>query len=61
MQELFEREKESDSDLKIVNPETKPVTIPFQKKSEKDCPPIKLVYKNRKEWRHFILQLLWKP
>ena len=49
MQELFEREKESDSDLKIVNPETKPVTIPFQKKSEKDCPPIKLVYKNRKE------------
>ena len=40
IQELVEREKEPDLDLRIVNPETKTVTIPFQKKSEKDCPPL---------------------
>ena len=64
MQELIERKKEPDLDLKIVNPETKTVTIPFKKKSETDCSTIKLVFlqqKNKKEWRHFILQLLWTP
>ena len=48
IQELVERKKEPDLDLKIVNPETKTVTIPFKKKSESDCPPIKLVFYNTK-------------
>ena len=48
IQELVERKKEPDFDLKIVNPETKTVTIPFKKKSESDCPPIKLVFYNTK-------------
>ena len=48
MQELVERKKEPDVDLKIVNPETKTVTIPFKKKSETDCLPIKLVFYNTK-------------
>ena len=35
IQELVERKKEPDLDLKIVNPgTTKTVTIPFQKKSK---------------------------
>ena len=52
IQELVEREKEPDLDLRIVNPETKTVTIPFQKKSDKDWappfPPIKLDFYNKK-------------
>ena len=48
IQELVERKKEPDLDLKIVNPETKTVTIPFQKISKKGCPPIKLVFYNTK-------------
>ena len=48
IQELVERKKEPDLDLKIVNPETKTVTIPFQKISKKGCLPIKLVFYNTK-------------
>ena len=39
IQELVEREKEPDLDLRIVNPETKTVTIPFQKNQKKIAPP----------------------
>ena len=39
IQELVERKKEPDLDLKIVNPETKTVTIPFQKYQRKVVPP----------------------
>ena len=53
IQELVERKKEPDLDLKIVNPETKTVTIPFQKNQKKITPPlppplIKLVFYNTK-------------
>ena len=61
IQELVERKKEPDLDLKIVNPETKTVTIPFQKISKKGCPPIKLVFYNTKTEKNeeiFILKLL---
>ena len=48
IQELVERKKEPDLHLKIVNPETKTVTIPFKKTSGADCLPIKLVFYNTK-------------
>ena len=38
IQELVEREKEPDLDLRIVNPETKTVTISFQKNQKKIAP-----------------------
>ena len=34
-------------DLEITNPETKDIIIPFQKRSETDCHPIKLTFYNR--------------
>ena len=46
IQELGKKYKEPDLDLKISNPETKDLVIPFQKKSETDCPPIKLTFFN---------------
>ena len=33
-------------DLKISNPETKDIIIPFQKKPATDCPQIKLTFYN---------------
>ena len=39
MQELIERKKEPDLDLKIVNPETKTVTIPFKKNQKQIAQP----------------------
>ena len=52
IQELVERKKEPDFDLKIVNPETKTVTIPFKKKIRIRLPAHKacfLQHKNKKE------------
>ena len=62
MQELVETKKEPDLDLKIVNTETKTITIPFKKNQKKIAPPAPppppphtpykayfLQYKNRKE------------
>lgn len=40
IQELVKTKKEPDLNLKISHSETKDVIIPFQKKSEKDCPHI---------------------
>ena len=40
IQELVKTKKEPDLNLKISHSETKNVIIPFQKKSEKDCPHI---------------------
>ena len=44
IQKLVKEKKEPD--LKISNPETIDIIIPFQKKSAADCPPIKLTFYN---------------
>ena len=45
----MKEKKELDLDLKIFNPETKTVTIPFQKNQKKIAQPlIKLVFYNTK-------------
>ena len=46
IQNLAKEKKEPDLDLKIPNPETKDVPIPFQKRSATDCPPVKLTFYN---------------
>ena len=46
IQKLVQEKKDLDLDLKIFNPDTKDVTISFQKKSAADCPPIKLAFYN---------------
>ena len=46
IQNLVKEKKEPDLNLKISNPETKDIIIPFQKKSATDCPPIKLSFYN---------------
>ena len=46
IQNLVKEKKEPDLDLKISNPETKDIIIPFQKKSATHCPPIKLTFYN---------------
>ena len=46
IQNLVKEKKEPDLDLKISNPETKDIIIPFQKRSATDCPPIKLTFYN---------------
>ena len=46
IQNLVKEKKEPDLNLKISNPETKDIIIPFQKKSATDCPPIKLTFYN---------------
>ena len=46
MQNLVKEKKEPDLDLKISNPETKDIIIPFQKRSATDCPSIKLTFYN---------------
>lgn len=44
IQELVKTKKEPDLNLKISHSEIKDVIILFQKKSEKDCPHIKLTF-----------------
>ena len=46
IQNLVNEKKEPDLGLKISNPETKDIIIPFQKRSATDCPPIKLTFYN---------------
>ena len=46
IQNLVKEKKEPDLNLKISNPETKDIIIPFQKKSATECPPIKLTFYN---------------
>ena len=46
IQNLVKEKKEPDLDLKTSNPETKNITIPFQKRSATDCPPMKLTFYN---------------
>ena len=46
IQNLVKEKKEPDLDLKISYLEAKDITIPFQKKSATDCPPIKLTFYN---------------
>ena len=46
IQNLIKEKEEPNLDLKISNPETKDIIIPFQKKSATDCPPIKLTFYN---------------
>ena len=46
IQNLVKEKKEPDLNLKISNPETKDIIIPFQKKSTTNCPPIKLTFYN---------------
>ena len=41
IQNLVKEKKEPDLDLKISNPETKDIIIPFQKRYATDCPPNK--------------------
>ena len=43
---MLKKKKEPDLDLKISNLEIKDITIPFQKISATDCPPIKLTFYN---------------
>ena len=44
LQNLVKEIKEPDLYLKISNPETKDIIIPFQKKPLTDCPPKKLAF-----------------
>ena len=44
IQNLVKENIEPDLDLKISNPETKDIIIPFQKRSATDCSPIKLTF-----------------
>ena len=59
IQNLVKEKKEPDLDLKISNPETKDIIIPFQKRSATDCPSVKLTFYNTttKKWINWVLQL----
>ena len=46
IQNLVKEIKEPNLDLKISNPETKDIIIPFQKRYVTDCPPINLTFHN---------------
>ena len=46
IQNLVKEKKEPDLELKISNPETKDIIIPFQRRSATDCPLIKLTFYN---------------
>ena len=46
IQKLVKEKNDPDLDLEISNPETKDIIIPFPKRSETDCPAIKLTFYN---------------
>ena len=57
IQNLAKKEKELDLNLKISNPETKDIIIPFQKKSTIYNKTDILQYNDLKKWRNWVLQL----
>ena len=57
IQNLVKEKKEPDLNLKISNPETKDIIIPFQKKSTIYNKTDILQYNDKKKWRNWVLQL----